>query len=73
MNLESRKNFGARIRSFRLANGMTQEALADKAGIHSTYLGSVERGARNVSFDNILKIAGALGVLPAELFNDEDS
>jgi len=38
------------------------------AGVHRTYLSSLERGARNVSLDNIYAIAEALGVSPAELF-----
>lgn len=43
------------------------EALADSAGIHRTYLGSVERGERNIAIDNICRIAWALGVEPADL------
>jgi helix-turn-helix protein len=40
-----------------LAKGISQEALADLAGIHRTYMGSVERGERNISLENIVKIA----------------
>ena len=72
MSLEERKKFGQLVRSFRLKNGLTQETLADRAGIHPTYLGGVERGTRNVSFDNILKIAKALDVPPSSLFVVED-
>jgi transcriptional regulator with XRE-family HTH domain len=47
--------------------GLSQEALADRAGLHRTYVGSVERGERNVSIDNICRLAWALGVDVREL------
>lgn len=46
---------------------MSQDALAFEAGINRTYIGGVERGERNVSLDNIVRLAAALGVTPAEL------
>jgi len=48
--------------------GLTQEALAERSGLHWTYVGSVERGERNVSVDNICRLAWALGVDVRELF-----
>lgn len=60
--------FGSRLREIRLSKGLTQEALADKAGLHSTYVGGVERGERNVSLVNIHKFAVALEVRVQELF-----
>jgi len=51
---------GKTIRKLRLAKGWTQEQLADAAKLHSTYIGGIERGERNVGFDNLLKIARAL-------------
>lgn len=55
---------GDTIRERRLHLGLSQEGLADHAGLHRTYIGSVERGERNVSLENIFRIATALE-LPA--------
>lgn len=54
--------FGARLRAARTAKGWTQERLAEAAGLHFTYVSSVERGERNVSLQNILRLADALTV-----------
>lgn len=64
---DPKKLVGMRIRELRLAKGISQEALADVAGIHRTYMGSVERGERNISLENIVKIARALKVAPGNL------
>ncbi|MGA8364940.1 MAG: helix-turn-helix transcriptional regulator [Solirubrobacteraceae bacterium] len=58
---------GARVREHRNALGLSQEALAHKSGIHWTFLGQVERGQRNLSLHNLLKLAAGLEVDPAEL------
>ena len=63
-----RKRFGKRIRTLRLAKGWTQEELANQSGLHPTYVGGIERGERNVGLENILKLARALGLRPAALF-----
>jgi transcriptional regulator with XRE-family HTH domain len=55
------------MREIRTRRKLSQEALADLAGLHRTYIGSVERGERNVSIDNIERIALALGCHPADL------
>ncbi len=61
--------FGKRVRELRTKAGLSQEALADLAGIHRNYLGETERGKRNISLRNILKLAEALKVHPAKLFS----
>jgi transcriptional regulator with XRE-family HTH domain len=63
-----RTRFGARVRQLRTERGWSQEAFADEAGLHRTYIGSVERGEQNISLVNIEKIAGTLGISLAELF-----
>lgn len=63
-----RVEFGQNIRRRRLALGWSQESLAERTGLHRTYVGSVERGERNVGLDNIHAIAAALGVDVAALF-----
>lgn len=62
------KQFGKRVRELRLARSLTQEELAFKSGIHRTYMGSVERGERNPSLENIAAIARALNITLSELF-----
>jgi transcriptional regulator with XRE-family HTH domain len=61
---------GERIRTRREALGLSQESLADRCAVHWTFLGQVERGRRNLSLHNLLKIAGGLGVDPAELVRE---
>lgn len=59
--------FGERVRTRRHDLGLSQEALADAAGLHWTFVGQVERGRRNLTLHNILKIAAGLKVDPGEL------
>ncbi|MGC0954904.1 helix-turn-helix transcriptional regulator [Pantoea agglomerans] len=63
----ARVNFAYNIRKLRERQGLSQEALADLAGLHRTYIGSIERCERNISIDNIDRIAKALGVSPGSL------
>lgn len=62
------KQFGQTVRELRLARGLSQEELAFKAGVHRTYLGSIERGERNPALKNIAAIAEALEVSLPQLF-----
>lgn len=61
------EKLGQKIREKRLALGVSQEELANSAGLHRTYIGSVERGERNVSLQNIAALAKALSTCPSEL------
>lgn len=67
----ARKVFAKRLRQIRQVRGLSQEALADLAGLHRTYVGSVERSERNVSIDNMERLARALEVDIVELLRDE--
>ena len=58
--MEICKRFGNKVRDLRTAQGMSQEVLAQKSGLHRTYIGGIERGERNISLINIEKIAKAL-------------
>ena len=59
--------FGARVRARRHERAWSLEHLAERSDLHWTYIGSVERGERNISLRNILRLAAALEVDPAEL------
>lgn len=61
--------FGRRLREIRLAKGLTQEALAEKASLHPTYIGGIERGERNLGLSNLLKLSVALSVSPSSLLS----
>lgn len=63
-----REIFATRLKELRLAQGLSQERLAELCGLHRTYVGSVERAERNVSIDNIERLAGALRVAVGDLF-----
>lgn len=59
--------FGKRVRERRLALGLTQQELADRAGLHRSYIGQIELGKRNVTLKSAAKIAKALQVDVASL------
>lgn len=61
------REFGRRVQQRRVELGLTQEVAAERIGVHWTYLGQVERGRRNVSLHNIVRIAEGLEVDAGEL------
>jgi transcriptional regulator with XRE-family HTH domain len=63
----AKQRFGKRLRQLRLDAGLSQEALADEAGLDRTYVSSCERGHRNISLENLCRLAVALGVKTEEL------
>lgn len=70
MPSNARKLFAKRLRQIRQLKGLSQEALADLAGLHRTYVGSIERSERNVSIDNMERLAKALEVDIADLLRE---
>lgn len=66
--MDSKAQFGSNVRRIRRDRGFSQEELADRARLHRTYVGGVERGERNISLENILVLAEALNSNIADLF-----
>ncbi len=62
------KALGQRIRELRTELGYSQESFADKCGVHRTFMGTVQRGESNLSFQNIARVAATLGVSLSTLF-----
>lgn len=76
MNKEERelflKNLGLSIKLERIRRGLSQEELAERAGLHRTYIGMVERAERNISVINLVQIANALSVPVGLLLGEVD-
>ena len=63
-----KSRFGLAIKQRRQEIGISQEVLAERAGLHRSYIGDIERGARNLSLENIEKLANALQISISDLF-----
>ncbi len=68
MHYKLSKIFGQKLRSIRKAKKLSQEELAEKANLHPTYVGVIERGEQSPTLDTVEKIAGALHIKEKELF-----
>jgi transcriptional regulator with XRE-family HTH domain len=66
----ARLRFAENLRKTRKAHGISQEKLAELAELHRTYIGSVERGERNITIDNMERLARALGVTVQALLGE---
>ena len=69
--LSLRQLFARNMRLVRVNAGMSQERMANEAGLDRAFVGTLERGQRNISIDNIELIAKAVGVPPHELMNPD--
>jgi len=66
----SRAILAANLRTMRQERGLSQEALADIAGLHRTYVSSVERCERNATLDTLDRLSLALGITPSDLLKE---
>jgi transcriptional regulator with XRE-family HTH domain len=64
-----RIELGRRIRDLRKMRGWSQEKLGEMADLHPTYIGGIERGERNVAFENLIHIASAFGLTLSQFFD----
>ena len=70
MSKTTLEKFGEKIREERHKQGLSQEELASRAGVHRTYIGMLERAEKNITLENIEKVAKALGLKISEFFKD---
>lgn len=68
---ELQKVVGRNLRAYRLRKGLSQEAFAEVLGVHRTYMGSVERGERNLTLQTVEGLAESLGITPMELLTED--
>ena len=64
------QSIGRKLRQYRQKQGYSQEALADRAGLHPTYIGQVERGEKNITVETLAKITMALGIPITAVFEE---
>ena len=67
---DPKRTLGMNVRERRRYRGISQEKLAEIADLHRTYIGGIERGERNVSLENIVRLARALGTTPSQLLEN---
>ncbi len=72
MEGELQRRVGQNLRAYRESRGLSQEGLAEVLGVHRTYMGSIERGERNLSLQSLEKIAGKINVDPIALLRVGD-
>lgn len=65
------KVFGSNLRKYKLKNGLSQEKLAEKCGLHRTYISDIERFQRSISLENIQRIADALNIEVYKMFIED--
>ncbi len=66
------KVFGSNVRRYRVKLGLSQESLAEKSGMHRTYISAIERYRRSISLENIQRIADALNIETYKLFLEDE-
>lgn len=71
MEGELQKVVGANVKRYRQERGISQEDLAHEIGVHRTYMGSLERGERNLSLRSVERLAEQLGMTPLDLLKSE--
>lgn len=67
------KVFATNLKKYRTSMGLSQEAFADKCGMHRTYISAIECHRRSISLENIQRIADALGIETYKLFIEEET
>jgi transcriptional regulator with XRE-family HTH domain len=71
--LDAGRALGASVRSLREGMGLSQEELADRAGLHRTYVGCIERGEKNPTILTVMRISSALGVRASDVVRDVEA
>lgn len=73
MEGDLQRNIGSNLRAYRQAKGLSQEAFADSLGFHRTYMGSIERGERNLTLKSVERIGARIKVDPLALLRPADN